>query len=174
MAKGPFREESTEESGKCRMELLQYLNDESKKVSYAFISRFGRKKRKHKVRLLTGFKIIKINKDSGEEGQAFVCKKKSEEVDYGNVQSFILAKTYVDCMVEKCELRPVVLIEKDGRYFEVISRPVDVLFPEDVERIQWEKKLSATDEKLKQEIMLKVIMPRRNFFQRLIGQMFNL
>lgn len=161
MAEGLYRDH--------KKEILESFHEASKKVSPSFASAFGIKKRTQKVRILTGHKIIITHEEEKGEELAFACAKKSGEIDYDDMNAYFLSKSYAETRKEDtCEFRPVVLIEKGGNYFEVISRPVEVLFSEDIERIEWEKRLSVLADVNKDEMMRKVIPARRNLFQRIV------
>lgn len=167
MAKGPYRD--------IREEILESFHEASKKVSPSFSSAFGIKKRTQKVRILTGYKIIIMHEGEKGEELVYVCAKESGEIDYNDNGAFSLAKSYIKVYkVEKYELRPVVLIEKGDDLFEVISSPVEVLFPENIERIEWEKRLDGLTDVNNDEMMKKVIPVRRSLFQQIVCRVFRI
>lgn len=166
MAKGPYRDID------YRQDIIDFHNEADKAISPSFTSVFGCS-RKQRVGLILGYKIIKDNGE-GHEELTYVCAEKSGEIDYSKNKALQLAETYVKCFEGKHDIRPVVLIEKNGNYFEVISRPIEVLSPEYIKRIELRKTLSSLDEGKAEEIIDKVIVSQRNWFQRLVCRMLSI
>lgn len=161
MAKDPYRD--------SKENIMKFIDKADKSISPGFTSVFGNQRRKCKIRLLTGYKIIKASEGENCEELAYVCAEKSGKITYDDYASSSLAKRYSKYLSGKLDLRPVVLVEKGKRYFEVIPRPVGLIFPEDVDRLEWEKTMLNIDRNSADCINEKIKnLQKRTLFQRIV------
>ena len=167
MAKGPYRD--------SKESIMEFIDKADKSISPGFTSVFGSQRRKCKIRLLTGYKIIKASEGDNCEGLAYVCAEKSGKINYDAYASSSLAERYSKCLSGRLDFRPVVFVEKGGNYFEVISRPVGLLFPEDVARLEWEKTMLNIDRNSADCINEKLkYLRKRNLLQRIVCRVFGI
>lgn len=106
MAKGPYRDETI-----FRQDIVDFHNYVDTLINSGFISAFG-EKRRQKINLVNGYKIIRVAENARKEELIYVCAEKSGKIKYNDNEARSLAEKYIEHSGGKCEFRPVILMEK--------------------------------------------------------------